>query len=85
MKSNAIGVDGISMKLIRLVESHIMPVIEHLFNFSLTSGTFPMAWKSALICPIPKVKNPTQLQHYRPISLLPALSKMFERIVSDQI
>lgn len=39
----------------------------------------------ALVCPIPKIKNPTEVQHYRPISILPALSKALDRVVCDQI
>ena len=80
IKSNAVGVDGISLKLIRMILSHIMPVLEHIFNFSLTYGIVPKKWKTAIIVPIPKIKNPTTVQHYRPISILPLVSKALERI-----
>ncbi|XP_011685479.1 PREDICTED: RNA-directed DNA polymerase from mobile element jockey-like [Wasmannia auropunctata] len=80
LKSNATGSDGITPRLIKLVLPCIMPVLEHIFNFSLTHGAFPSQWKSTLVCPIPKTKNPTSVQNYRPISVLPALSKVLERV-----
>lgn len=83
--SNAVGRDGIPLRYIKLIMFSVLPVIEHLLNFSLQNGVFPEAWKAALICPIPKIKNPTMPQHYRPISILPALSKIMERAVSEQI
>lgn len=62
-----------------------LPIVEHLFNFFLTYGVFPKQWKLVLICPIHKIKNAISVQHYRPISILPALSKVLERVVCDQI
>lgn len=84
-RSNVVGIDGISLKLLRLTFRCLMPIVEHLFNFSLMNGVFLMPWKSALICPILKIKNPTSVQHYRLISILPTLSKALERIVWEQI
>ncbi|KMQ93568.1 reverse transcriptase [Lasius niger] len=84
-KSNAVGSDGISLRFIKQAIHFILPVLEHLFNYSLMNEVFPAMWRSALICPIPKIKNPTMVQHYRPISILPVLSKALERIVSEQI
>lgn len=85
IKSNAIGTDGISSRLINMTLSYVMPILENIFNYSLMHGTVPIIWKSAIITPIPKVGQPTEAQHYRPISILPFLSKVLERIVSDQL
>lgn len=84
-KSNAVGLDGISLVLPKYTINSTMPIIEHLFNFSLMQGAFPKQWKVALIRPIPKIRNPTLCQHYRPISILPTLSKALERMVCEQI
>ena len=84
-KSNAIGSHGIPLRLVKLILYSIAPVLEHISNFSLMNGVFPTIWKSALICPIPKIKNPTSVQHYRPILILPCLSKILERVISEQI
>lgn len=83
--SNAVGSDGLSLGFVKLIMHSILPVLEHLFNNSLMNGVFPAIWKLALICPIPKIKNPTMMQHYRPISILPVLSKALERVACEQI
>lgn len=83
--SNACGSDGIASRLIKLVLPYILSSLEHIFNFSLTHGVFPCLWKSAVVCLIPKTGNPTSAEHYRLISILPALAKSLERIVSEQI
>ena len=42
-------------------------------------------WKIARISPIPKIKTPTKPSDYRPISVLPVISKVFERIILNQV
>ena len=59
----------------------ITPSVTKLFNLSLQSGTFPDDWKFARIVPIPKSGDPTNPFNYRPISILPLLSKLLERHV----
>lgn len=85
LRSNSIGSDGLSPKFIKMVASHDVSVFEYLFNCSLDQRIFPQMWKSALVCPIPKVAQPAALEHYRPIAILPTLSKLLERIVCNQI
>lgn len=85
MHSNALGTDGVSLRFLKVVMPRDSNIIEHLLNCSLEQLTFPRIWKSALISPIPKIKNPTAVEHYRPIAILPALTKVFERVVCDQI
>lgn len=84
-RSNATGVDELSPRLIKMVLPVIMPILEHLFNQSLMQGIFPSIWKIATVSPVPKCKNPAQLKDYRPISILPILSKMLERIACEQM
>ncbi|XP_020295916.1 uncharacterized protein LOC109860911 [Pseudomyrmex gracilis] len=48
-------------------------------------SVFDDMWKKAVVYPIPKINNPTALQHYRPIAIFPTLSKIMERTVCDQI
>jgi len=63
----------------------LAPVITKLFNLSITSKSTPTSWKSAIIKPLPKVKNPDQLKQYRPIALTSCLCKMMERLVKHYI
>jgi len=84
-KSDTEGIDCLTSKLIIKALPCILPVITHIFNFSLLNGSYPEIWKTAIICPLPKVKHPSYLSDYRPISILCSVSKAFERIVADQI
>ena len=85
MKSNSCGIDKISIFFLKTAINTIGPIIADIFNFSLKNKIFPNRWKTAIIKPIPKVNNPTKLKDYRPISLLTTLSKIFEKLVSDQM
>ena len=42
-------------------------------------------WKQAIVTPVPKCKQCTSLSHFRPISVLPVLSKVLERVLHNQI
>ena len=55
-----------------------------MINQSLCSGIFPTKLKIARVIPLFKKGDPHVFDNYRPISLLPAISKIFERIVFDQ-
>ena len=65
----------------------VAPFVTELFNRSLSTGHFPAAFKKAFITPI--VKKPgidaTSASSYRPISNLPVLSKLLERLVVRQL
>lgn len=84
-KSNAVGVDLISVKFVKLCLPLILPVLEHIFNFSLQNSCFPELWKMGNVRPIPKVKNPETCQDYRPVSILCLLSKVLEKLVHKQV
>jgi Reverse transcriptase (RNA-dependent DNA polymerase) len=85
IKSNAVGMDGIPVKFIKILLPLILPYITHIFNTILTTSKFPETWKTSKIMPIAKNNNPESLADYRPISILPALSKALEFIVRKQI
>ncbi|KAI8126735.1 putative RNA-directed DNA polymerase from transposon X-element [Lucilia cuprina] len=56
-----------------------------LYNRIMTTGVYPHDWKLAVLTPIPKPgKNQSQIDGYRPISLLPVLSKLFEKILAKR-
>ncbi|KAG7294925.1 hypothetical protein JYU34_022691 [Plutella xylostella] len=82
--SNAVGSDSVSRKMILPIIDIILPVITHILNSSISSNTFPSTWKEAQIIPLPKKPNPT-MSDYRPISILPFLSKVLERLVHRQL
>jgi hypothetical protein len=85
IQSNATGSDNIPISLVKKILFAVLPIVTLIYNTSLRSGVFPSQWKSAIICPINKTPAPKTCQDYRPISILPALSKGLERIVHHQI
>ena len=79
------GHDGISTKLLKRISQSISTVLTLIINQSLFSGIFPDKLKIAKIIPLYKKGDSHVLDNYRPISLLPALSKVFERVVFKQL
>ena len=79
--------DPIPTSVLQQVSDIISPFITELFNRSLCTGQFPGAFKSAFIAPIVKKVglNSADVGSYRPISNLPVLSKLFERLVAKQL
>ena len=61
---------------------------EHLyifFNEAIESSKFPSSWKQANITPVFKKGSRNQKENYRPVSILPIISKIFEKILSKQL
>ena len=85
IKTNAMGIDNISAYFIKLSIQSSVYAITHMINSSFKHRIFPSRWKKALIKPLPKSENPTGASDFRPISLLPALSKISEKIACHQM
>ena len=77
----AAGIDKISSQLLCIVA----PVVARLINFSFSSGSFPSRWKTAKVSPLYKNGDSRDVQNFRPISVLPVLSKVIERHVHDSL
>ena len=74
-------------KIIKLIEDLISPQIREIINSSITTQVFPMKWKLGRVIPIQKSQEVSRLlpTSFRPISLLPTLSKLTERAVQRQV
>ena len=79
--SKACGPDGIPARLLKQCSEQIAPSLCAIFNNSLSSGRIPREWKSADITPVHKKESKEPADNYRPISLLPMVSKVLERCV----
>ena len=73
------GADGISARMLKATALSISKSLSVLFNKSITTGKFPTHWKFARVVPIPKRGCSTNPANYRPISILPVLSKLLEK------
>lgn len=79
------GQDGMCNSLIKLVIKEISDPLTHIFNSSFETGIFPDQMKIAKVIPIHKGGDKTLMGNYRPISILPTVSKLLERIVSNRL
>ena len=82
--TKAAGTDKISGKLLKGGAPILAKHISDLCNLSMTIGSFSDAWEIAKVKPLFKKVSKTDSSNYRPISLLPLLSKVFEKVVLDQ-
>ncbi|CAB4006426.1 Hypothetical predicted protein, partial [Paramuricea clavata] len=79
--SKASGPDGIPARLLKECSHQIAPSLCTLYNHSLRSGHIPSEWKSADVTPVHKKNSKEPAVNYRPISLLPIISKTLERCI----
>lgn len=84
-KSKQCELNDIPSFVYKKVAHIIAPVISHLVNESFTHGHFPTCLKHATVIPIHKNGSKSCLNNYRPISTLPFLSKIFERVISVRL
>ena len=83
--SSSVGSDLIPIAFIKMCCPHVLHIITHIVNTCLLEGVFPRAWKQAWVVPLAKVAHPTSFGDLRPISILPAVSKVVEKVVASQI
>ena len=83
-KSSA-GHDNISSKLLRQVGDIVAYPLSIIINQSLCTGLFQNRLKLAKVIPLYKKDDNKSFGNYHPISLLSSLSKVFEKIVFDQL
>jgi hypothetical protein len=81
--SKATGVDGISVKILKLVSPVFF--LTKLLNMSLDKGIFPTKWKIARVTPLHKSGLRDDKNNYRPISVLPVISKICEKHIARSV
>ena len=79
------GIDGISATILKYCGDHIVLPITSIINNSIVKGTFPTALKEAYVLSLLKGAEKADPNNYRPISVLPIISKIFERHLSNQL
>ena len=79
------GPDNLSARFLRTIADQIATPLTDLFNSSLTTGEVPSEWKHSHITPIYKGGSPDDPSNFQPISVVPILAKVLEKIVSYQL
>ena len=81
----ATRLDKIPNRLLKIAANVVAPSLTGIFNQSLVTGIFPSDWKMAKVSPIFKNGSKSDLNNYRPISVIPTVAKIFEKIIYDQL
>ena len=81
----SVGIDQISNRLLKYLKNELCKPICNIVNQCFHTGTFPDKLKTAKVTPIYKKDEETLLSNYRPVSILPSVSKVFEKIIYNQL
>ncbi len=81
----ATGHDGISANFLKLSKPSVIEHITDMVNLSFQSSTFPDSLKIAQVVPVHKKNSTLDKGNYRPVSILPIVSKIFERSINTQL
>ncbi len=84
-ETSSVGSDGIPMKFIKEPLCMIAFYITSIINTSIVTDVFPTGWKHALVIPLFKSGDISDPRNFWPISLLPIVSKVLEKIVANQM
>ena len=84
-QAKATGPEGIPVRALKMAAPNISRSLTHLFNESLSTGEFPSAWKTAKVTPLFKGGTTTGRDNYRPISVLPCISKILESFANSDL
>jgi hypothetical protein len=82
---SSVGRDNISAVILKRFNTILVPPITYIFNLALRSGKFPKKLKLAEVHPVYKSGNRDCVNNYRPISILPTLSKILEKIMNSRL
>ena len=82
--NKATGLDEISCRLLKEAAQIVTPSLTFIINLSFKCGIFPIEWKAAKVLPVYKEGAQSNPDNYRPISVLPVISKIIEKIVFNQ-
>ena len=82
---NSCGFDGSSTRILKSIKGIIIMPLTLIINQILDTDVYPANLKIAKIIPIFKKDDRTVFNNYRPISLLPIMSKVVEKVIADQM
>ena len=83
--SKSPGLDGVPPVFLKSCAASLAPFISQLFQHSIVTGKVPAEWKTAVISPMYKKGDRADPGSYRPITLLPVISKVLESLIDDTV
>ena len=83
--SHSCGHDSISSYILKYIAKDVGPCLTLIINQTLSTGIFPKKLKTAKVIPIFKKEEKTRIKYYRPISILPVMSKIVEYVMHSQL
>ena len=85
LKLNSSGVDGLSLRAFKAIMHYILPPLLFIINLTLEKGCFPDQLKAAKVIPLHKGGPKKEIENWRPISILPLLSNLLEKVVHNRL
>jgi len=79
------GFDNLPNRILKICSKSLATPFSLLFDLILSSEVFPTSWKTATVTPIHQAAPQTVVQNYRPVALLPSLSKVFEKLLHKHV
>ena len=76
---------NLPLKFLKYAKEEISLILSNLFNLCLSAGVYPDALKIARVVPLFKSGNSCNLSNYRPISILPSINKIFEKLLFNRL
>ena len=83
--SSSFGLDMVDTYIIKLIKPDILPALTHILNLSIATKVFPSAWKKSKVIPLHKKEDLLNPKNYRPVAIIPILSKVLERVIFNQM
>lgn len=83
--TNSTGYDEIPTNIIKVCSDELAPILAQLINLSFEHAIFPSTFKRSIVKPMFKKDDKQDLQNYRPITLIPVLSKVWENVLHSRL
>ena len=79
------GWNDVSVRMVKICDEFLIKPLFNIYQFSLEAGNFPSNWKGGNIVRVHKKGNKDLINNYRPVSLLPIFSKIYEKYIYDTL